>query len=107
MPDLNYRITEPLRLEEASGDHVVQPLLKQGHPEEVVQDHVQVAFEDLQEGRLHHLSGQPVPVLCHPHSKEVLPDVQTEPLMLQLVTSIIVCLFFLTSYTVCILSHSS
>lgn len=40
-----------------------------------VQDHIENASEDLQEGRLRSRSGQPVPVLIHPHSKEVLPDV--------------------------------
>lgn len=54
-------------------------LLKKGHLEQVAQDHVQVAFEDLQGGRLHNHSGQTVPVLCHSHSKEVLPEVQMTP----------------------------
>lgn len=48
-------------------------------PKAAAQDHVQVAFEDLQGGRLHNHSGQTVPVLCHSHSKEVLPDLQTGP----------------------------
>ncbi|KAK4806816.1 hypothetical protein QYF61_005612 [Mycteria americana] len=55
------------------------PLLKQGYLEPVAQDHVQTAFEYLQGGRLHNLSGQPFPVLSHPHSQKVFPDVQTEP----------------------------
>lgn len=42
------------------------PLLKQGHPEQVAQDHVQVAFKYLQGGRLHNHSQQPVPVLSYP-----------------------------------------
>jgi len=41
------------------------PLLKQGHLELVAQDHVQVAFDCLQEWRLHNLSGQPVAVFTH------------------------------------------
>uniref|UniRef100_A0A8B9Q4U4 Transmembrane protein 19 n=1 Tax=Apteryx owenii TaxID=8824 RepID=A0A8B9Q4U4_APTOW len=53
-------------------------LLKQGHLEHVAQDPVQVGFEYLQGWRLHNLSGQPVPVLCHPHSKEVFHYVQLE-----------------------------
>ncbi|XP_068793723.1 lebercilin isoform X2 [Struthio camelus] len=76
---LGWRITERLRSEGTSGDHLGQPvLLKQSHLEHVAQDPVQTAFEDLQRRRLHHLSGQPVPVLCHPHSKEVFPQVQRE-----------------------------
>ncbi|NXV35722.1 NEK5 kinase, partial [Rissa tridactyla] len=37
------------------------------------------AFEYLQRWRLHTPSGQPVPVLGHPHSGKVFPDVQKEP----------------------------
>ena len=61
------------------------PLLKQGHLGQVASDHVQIAFEYLQGWRLHNLSGQPVPVLGHPHSKKVFPDVQREPPVLQFV----------------------
>ena len=35
--------------------------------------------------RLHNLSGQRVPVLHHPHRKEVLPDVQRESPVFQFV----------------------
>ncbi|KFV81554.1 Y-box-binding protein 3, partial [Struthio camelus australis] len=42
-------------------------LLQQGPLEHIAQDRVQAGFEYLQRRRLHHLSGQPVPVLCHPH----------------------------------------
>ena len=45
--------------------------------------HIQVAFEELQRWRLHSLSGQPKPVLHHPHSMEVLPGVQKETLVFQ------------------------
>ena len=31
--------------------HLVHPLLKQGNIEQVAQDHIQMAFEDLQGGR--------------------------------------------------------
>lgn len=37
-------------------------LLKQGHLQQVAQDHVQMALEDLQWWRLQNLSGQPVQV---------------------------------------------
>ena len=53
--------------------------LKQGHLEPAAQDSVQTAFEFLQGGRLHNLSGQLVPVLGHLHSRKVFPDVQREP----------------------------
>ena len=47
------------------------PLLKQGHLDTVAQDHVQMGSEYLQGWRLHNISGQPIPVLCHLHSKKV------------------------------------
>ena len=59
------------------------PLLQQSHLKPVVQDHVQMAFEYLQGGRLHNLSGQPVPGLSQPQSKKVFPDVQREPPVFQ------------------------
>jgi len=61
------------------------PLPKQCHLEQATQDHVQVGLEYLQRRRLHNLSGQPVPVLHHPQSEEVLPHTQMELPMLQLV----------------------
>lgn len=53
------------------------PLLKQGHTEQDAQDHVQAVSEYLQAWRRYSLSGQPVPLLSHLHSKELLLDVQT------------------------------
>lgn len=50
-----------------------------------VLDCVQSAFEDLQGGKLHNLSGKPVSVFHHPHSIEVLLDVQKEPPVFQFV----------------------
>jgi len=61
------------------------PLLKQGHLQQATQDLVQAGLEYLQRRRLHHLPGQPVPVLRHPQKEEVLPQVQTELPMLQFV----------------------
>ena len=43
----------------------------QGHPEHSAQDHIQAAFEDLCGGDSAAF-GQPVPVLCHVHSEEIL-----------------------------------
>lgn len=37
---------------------------------------VQMAFVYLQGWRLHSLYGQSMPVLSHPHSKKLFPDVQ-------------------------------
>jgi len=53
-----------------------KPLLKQGHLQPVVQDCIQITFDYLQGWRLHNLPGQPVPLLSHPHSGEVFPDVE-------------------------------
>ena len=61
------------------------PLLKQGHLQQAAQDLVQAGLEYLQRRRLHNLPGQPVPVLRHPQSEEVLPHVQVELPMLQFV----------------------
>lgn len=46
------------------------PILKQGYLKHIVQEQVQMVLR-----KLHNLSGQPVPVLCHPSNDEVLPDV--------------------------------
>jgi len=61
------------------------PLPKQGLLQQAAQDLVQVGFEYLQRRRLHNPSGQPVPMLCHPQSKEVLPRGQVELPLLQFV----------------------
>ena len=47
------------------------PLLKQGHLQLVVQDHVQMDVEYLQGWRLHNLSEQSGAVLGHPHSEKL------------------------------------
>jgi len=46
------------------------PLPKQGHLQQAAQDLLQAVFEYLQRRRLHNPPGQPVPMLCHPQSKE-------------------------------------
>ena len=51
----------------------VKPLLKHS-----AQNRVQAGFECLQRRRLHQLSGQPVPVLCHPQGKDVFPPIPME-----------------------------
>jgi len=61
------------------------PLPKLVHLEQAAQDLIQAGFEYLQRRRLHSPPGQPVPVLCHPQSKEVLPHVQMELSVLQFV----------------------
>jgi len=51
----NHRMVEVVReLWRSSGS---PPLLRQGHLEQVTQAYVQMAFEYLQRGRLHNLSG--------------------------------------------------
>jgi len=54
------------------------PLPKQGPLELHAQDHAQATFENLQGGRFHHLSWQPVPELGYPHSQKVFAYVQIE-----------------------------
>ena len=61
------------------------PLPKQGHLQQAVEDLVQAGLEYLQRRRLHSLSGQPGPGLRHPQREEVLPRVQTELPVLQFV----------------------
>jgi len=51
------------------------PLLKQGHLEQAAKVLFQVGLEYLQRRRLNNPSGQPVPGLCHPQSKECFPHV--------------------------------
>ena len=55
---------------------------QQGHPEQGAQTHVQAASGDLHGGDPT-ASGQPVPVLHHLRSTEVLPAVQRDPLVPQ------------------------
>jgi len=48
---------------ELCGSSSPAPLPKQGHLQQAAQDLVQAGLEYLQRRRLHHLPGQPVPVL--------------------------------------------
>jgi len=70
-------------LEGTSEGQLVQTLLKQGQPELIAQNLVQMTFEYLQGGRDHNVSGQAVSVLCHPHSESVFPDVQRQSSVFQ------------------------
>ena len=63
------------------------PLPKQGHLQQVVEDLVQVGLEYLQRRRLHSLPGQPGPGLHHPQREEI-PHIQTELPVLQFVNSV-------------------
>jgi len=58
---------------------------KQDHIKPVARDDVQIAFEYLQGWRLHNLFGQTVPVLDHPDSKIVFPNVQMDHPVFQFV----------------------
>lgn len=71
----NHRITGCLRLEGTSRGHLVPPPTQ---AEQIAQDHVQNGFWSSPRRRLHNLSGQTGPVLCHPYSKDVLPGIQTD-----------------------------
>ena len=53
-------------------------LPKQGRLQQAAQDLVQAGLEYLQRRRLHNLPGQPVPLLRHSQSEEVLPHVHPE-----------------------------
>jgi len=79
-----HRITESQNGRDLCGSSSPTPLPKHGCLQQITQDLVQVGLEYLQRTRLHHLPGQPVPVLRHPQ-KEVLPHVQTELSILQFV----------------------
>ena len=63
---------------ELCGSFSPTPLPKQGHLQQAAQDLVQGSPEYLQRRRLRNLPGQPVPVLRHPQREEVLPHVQME-----------------------------
>ena len=65
--------------------HQSNPPAKAGSLEQVTQKSIQVSFKCLQRRRLHHLSKQPVPLLCKPPSK-VFPHVHMELPVLQFVS---------------------
>lgn len=69
--------TESLCLREASWSSRPIPMLKQGHLEQVAQDHGRAAFEYLQRWRPHSLSGQYVPVFDYIHGNKAKPKPQT------------------------------
>ena len=74
----NHRIIEWFVSEETSKDHLVQPSRHgQGHLSlnQVAQSPIQLDLECCRGWGIYHLSGQPVPVSHHPHSKEFLPYV--------------------------------
>jgi len=62
----SHGITELYGLEEIFGDHLVQTPAKAGPLDQVAQVGAQGGLECLHRRRLHDLSWQPVPVLCHP-----------------------------------------
>ena len=68
----NHRIIESLELKGTFKCHPVQlPCIEQGHTQvdQVTQSLVQPGLESLQGWSIYHLSGQPVPVPHHFHSK--------------------------------------
>ncbi|KAK4810580.1 hypothetical protein QYF61_007317, partial [Mycteria americana] len=46
--------------------------------------HIYTAFKYLQGWRLNHFPGQPLPMLDHPFSKEIFPNIQSKPPLAQL-----------------------
>lgn len=74
-PHLQHRITERIRLERLTVDHLC---LSRVILEYMARDCVQTVFEHLQRWNFHNLCGQPVPVLGHPHSKGAPPHIQVE-----------------------------
>ena len=70
----NHTIIECFGLEGTFRGHLVQPCSEQGHLQlaQVAQSPVQPGLEHFLGWDLHYLSGQPVPVLRHPHILAVL-----------------------------------
>lgn len=66
--------------------YCLTPLFKQDHLEQVDQNCVHRAFQYLQGGKLHILSGQLATVLSHPHTKKEFPDVHKEHSTFQFVS---------------------
>ena len=70
------RLIESLELEGTFKGHLVQLLCNdQGYSQldQVAQVLIQPRLESLQGWDIHHISGQPVPVLYHPHCKRLFP----------------------------------
>jgi len=76
-----YRITEFCSSQESLDIFSSNPLLKQGHTGK----HPRRFW--MSQRRLHNTSGQPVPVLYHRHSKEVLPHVHLKLPVFQFVST--------------------
>ena len=86
MAVVSHRITDHRMFgvgRDLCGSSSPTPLPKQGHLQQAAPDLLQAGLEYLQRRRIHNLPGQPVPVLRHPQSDEVLPHVQTELAVLQ------------------------
>lgn len=80
-----HRIIELLRLEGSSVVILSKPLAQAGPPMTSCPGLCTYSFCEYRGWRLHIISGQPVLLLSHPHSKTVFPDVQKEPAVFQCV----------------------
>ena len=78
----NHRIAECQGLEWTSGDHLGQHPAKAGSPRAGCTGPCPGGFWISREKETYYAFRQPVPVLCHPQSKDVFPHVQVELPML-------------------------
>jgi len=83
-PHCFHIIIKLFELEGTFKNHLVQlPCNEQRHLQlhQFAQSHIQPDLERLQGWGIHHLSGQPVPVLHHPYCKLLLPYIQSKSLL--------------------------
>lgn len=86
-----------MNVKETPGDQVIQPLCSdQGLLEQLAEEHVQSDSEHLQGWKLHNLSGKPVPVFDHPHSKKTHPHIF---ICLSGISCVSVCAHYLLPFT--------
>jgi len=83
--ELNHRITESLRFKKIS--EIIQPAISSPPPcllNHVPQCHISTFLKNLQGQWLHHLPGQPMPMVHYSFWEEVFPNILLEPFLVQL-----------------------